>query len=1425
MKPLYSKASIQTKIKAALKDRPFDINHYFFLSREIWFQLAEELLRFDNDTHLEITEEDAIRYQNNLSGNDSITLKRSLEELRRDAKTHGGQVYTPLENIQAIIGWEQPQYLTLHLLFLLHEYLRYVHRVNMGQAETKSDIKHDADLIDFLLQEITTTVNAYLLLDYGAQIDFNDPEKSQQQIEVCANTIVAYTHADDQMLPGEELVFACGVPKAHAIYLSLKKIEQHVYVMRIDNAGAGSETSELFANGTVPLPRVQGIESDGISFQDVVVSANQWRVQFKDEAAFKSILIDYLRLIYGIYQEKLKPEQLNNSEFVANKIAQLQRPVEILEKLQNPLIAQEKKVINDYPAFPKQSPHNCVSHGFMMGSRMRLYVRLVHDTDKQKAIFNHLKSQENSFANMRDKIRHEGHRNREIYLAYPPYANALEDEKKRWAEQVPPSITPPISLEYINAIKNYYRNQQGYLKLLINPNWYLPISSGFISLSDNESKTSILKPCDLLKSKRVLIMAEPGKGKSTFCQYIAHEWACDYHLSSEKGEELGSQLVGKNAFKFIFWINLAHLLKDEKVLQAQISIQEIAAQYIADSIFDETVINHVSIEEWVKVFLQVHNDSLFICDGLDEIIEGLSSIRINNKVYKLFLYFLNQPNVILTTRFEGKYWLSETRRVNKFDQQVTLTGFSAVGVKKYVSALISHRNLNDKDAVSEKNKIDKQTLVYNQIASEPNLREICETPLFCELVCSILVDNIDEFDNITNNISELYKRMEAYLYKHYFRKHDNLERALIKHKGNKIEWILIHPDIVPARASIQNIAWQAIHNLHSKAEINGQNIETWIKDNIKVDSSTKLKNSDEEALNIFGQIMERLTLIRDKTKKNEEGYFLNNYEFLHASLQEMCAGNFLANAIIKRSKTCNWKVFLRKSRYDVWYEMTLRFCVGYLATLKDKKYLIEYFDCINHPNGLDVFGNHQIHLLAFSLNECAHLKEISKGEMLYVFWDKVINCLKTDSTDNLKGIEKYSNLLTHSQDILFKKAKTEKNSYLLNLLSYIPDVTKERFSAIIELIGDIGCLSLRSSSLKRLLNKMRLSDSNLQYLIGLLKNKTVDQDNWFWFQKSQKHLAKALASTNYSTENQFNQLLAAINDSTFLVSRTLGKALASRIDLNAEQISKLINIDKSIQYHIRNRMAKNEALLKIINFDDVLRLLKDKSINEENISRIIKTLMYRQDLNLNAYQSILDSFFVKQTKISDINDNASIILNHIAQYIQPTDHDLLTYLINKLCDKNIDITIRADAIQCLSERSDLELKHYLSFINVLTEEYYNKEFKARLVKTYYDNGQLTEDSFNQILIFASAGKLFPDAEMIIGDALVMGDNLQVNRYTELLKYLSLNLINSESELQAWVAYKLASKPILMMDQELFDKWISILQNPLTSDKVLREVSY
>ncbi len=474
-----------------------------------------------------------------------------------------------------------------------------------------------------------------------------------------------------------------------------------------------------------------------------------------------------------------------------------------------------------------------------------------------------------------------------------------------------PAKSFPIKQSYINLAIVTAKEQHEKEKQLHNVHQPDTIMSTFEEIYGMKTAidiNDIFKTCKN-KKKQVLVFGRAGIGKSTFCRYVAYQWATGAYWSE---------------YELLILIPLRHLTTDRYP-----PLPPGKSYSLVDLVKREVLSLNLSEKEDKLLIAQFDaKKTLWILDGYDEIVQNVPA-----HLKCLFEQLLKTPHHILTSR--------PYLNTLSYDVQMEITGFTDENIEEYVQQFFNQM----KDELD--NTIDKNQTLLKYLQSNRSIWGVAHIPVDLELICSVW-SNEDSFETKDLTITSLYSTMTEWLCRRYLTSTKKQSRDLSNDEINQYcekelafleglafyamesNTIIIRPSLLKKALDEANVSFQDyphVLNLGILKSFNKQGIGT-------------------------------------KIETNKDHYFI------HLSFQEYFTARYLINAL-KGCSTEKAVEFIKYQKYNQRYTLVFTFMSGLLAESDLESYSNIFWDVILREP-LDLVGIRHIELVVFCLEAVAN---------------------------------------------------------------------------------------------------------------------------------------------------------------------------------------------------------------------------------------------------------------------------------------------------------------------------------------------------------------------------------------------------------------------------------------------------------------------
>lgn len=308
--------------------------------------------------------------------------------------------------------------------------------------------------------------------------------------------------------------------------------------------------------------------------------------------------------------------------------------------------------------------------------------------------------------------------------------------------------------------------------------------------------------------------------------------------------------------------------------------------------------------------LIAQNKVVFLLDGNDE----LPAKHSLNAALK-YLFNSTLATVIITTRSYGLADLPDRTRI------VEITGFTKENIERFIRQFFLDRFTPLEADI-------KAQQITTGLDGRANIMAIAHIPINLALICSIVEDNVLNWGSF--NKTELYIQFVHGLLKRLAKKE---EKKLITHRMRETQY---------------NNALTIMRDL----AFNG------MRTNKNIFSEKELPEIDNALLEQLAGLGIRLSGKID----------FPSFHFLHLTLQEYFAGEYLALSLLEPEKSEDAKKWIFDHRFDPKIQNVLWFVAGLLSHKKEKQALKEFIVLLEQEPK-DLIGSYQMALVTRAIEE------------------------------------------------------------------------------------------------------------------------------------------------------------------------------------------------------------------------------------------------------------------------------------------------------------------------------------------------------------------------------------------------------------------------------------------------------------------------
>jgi HEAT repeat protein len=465
-----------------------------------------------------------------------------------------------------------------------------------------------------------------------------------------------------------------------------------------------------------------------------------------------------------------------------------------------------------------------------------------------------------------------------------------------------PAKSFPIEQSYINLAIVKAKDQYEKEKQLGNAGHNNDIMGSFEEIYGMKTAIDVKNIFDTLKNeeKQVLVFGRAGIGKSTFCRYVAYQWATGSYWSQYK---------------------LLALIPLRRLTPNRYPILPPGQNYSLIDLIKKEVFPY-DLSENDERLLKKQFDAkktLWILDGYDEIIQNVPP-----HLECLFEQLLKTPHHILTSR--------PYSNALSYNVQMEITGFTDENIEEYMQQFFNQM----KDELDNAT-IKSQTLL-KFLKSNRSIWGVAHIPVNLELICS-LWSNEDWSETTHLTITTLYSMMIECLCRRYLRTQDN---QILQLSEDEIDQCC-----QKELAFLASLAFNAMEN--NTIIIRPSSLKKALKE-----AQVSLKEHPH-ILNIGILKSFNKQGIGNQIQMNKDHYFV------HLSFQEYFAARYLTSAL-KGCSPEKAIEFIKHQKYNQRYALVFSFASGILSK-NDTEFGIHIFWNTILGEPLDLVGVRHIQLV------------------------------------------------------------------------------------------------------------------------------------------------------------------------------------------------------------------------------------------------------------------------------------------------------------------------------------------------------------------------------------------------------------------------------------------------------------------------------
>jgi len=642
----------------------------------------------------------------------------------------------------------------------------------------------------------------------------------------------------------------------------------------------------------------------------------------------------------------------------------------------------------------------------------------------------------------------------------------------------------------------------------------------------------ILKSCKT-ENKQVLVFGRAGIGKSTFCRYIAYQWARGSFLSE---------------YELVALIPLRHLTIHRYPDNRTYSLMDLVKREVFSLELGET-----ESDTFKKLFYA--KKTLWILDGYDEIVQSIPET-----LEYLLEQLLKTPHHILTSR----------PYLNTLSYKVTMeiTGFTDKNIEQYIDQFFSPTEHQPE------NEIIKKTKLLEFLKSKRSICGIAHIPVNLELICSVWSNrNLSETQNLT--MTTLYREITDWLCRRYL----ILQSPKIQTLSEKKLYEYCHKEVT----FLETLAFHAMKD--NTIIIQPRLLNKIIEEN-QIDSE-----EDYPKVLKIG-----LLKSFHKQKIGTQVELKKDHYFIHLSFQEYFAARYLVRMLNEQSIN-EAKEFINRQKYNQRYTLVFNFMSGLISETHSLptrqmfwniilgepldmvgiRHMQLIISCMEAASDITTVPNH--YKLLNWISDCIHHYILQPSEIIS---NHILQHLKT--AESVTNHEIILNilipLLQHSEpNIQTQTLHVLGHLSISNQLDKITSLIADSFSHQDKNVRRSACEVLRSMGEKAATNEV----------ISKLASALGDQDEW-----NRMSVCQALGNMGEkaATNEVIKKLVSALGDQTYSVRMSACAALGNMGEKAAtnEVIEKVVSALGDQSEWVRRsackalgKMGEKEATNEVIN--------------------------------------------------------------------------------------------------------------------------------------------------------------------------------------------------------------------------------------------------
>lgn len=730
----------------------------------------------------------------------------------------------------------------------------------------------------------------------------------------------------------------------------------------------------------------------------------------------------------------------------------------------------------------------------------------------------------------------------------------------------------------------------------------------FSEIEDNEKKAS-----------KILILGEPGVGKTILTYQMAYRWAIG---------NLGS------TFDFILHITLSSIKGFNDQSNTTAITNEHLAKFIIDSYLsmghDLNIGGNTS-----KILTKIFNDTqikiLFILDGYDEVVNQTNSFQ-----KSLLKKILAKKYVIISSR---PHFIQQL----KVDKTFINVGFKIEVIPIYIQKYLES-NSNVLNSFMDLMKLEKSIALLSK------------NPLCLQLICD-LYDNFQQ-SKVLSSLVNIYAQLNIKLLRRYYE---------LNEPGST--------NIVSDQEILSNAKYDEIYYFLNKLAFTNFTKNNYIFElNKSIDDLSTLKGKDRKQF-ILKIIQSGFIkpLSQDYFKDNE----LNkSFKFLHLTIQEFYVSQYIISCLMDDKKTAINEKFgevnsvVKQNRANLIYINVFRFVIGTLAKDTQITVLSKFLNLIFSEE--NDFNLYRLMIWVSCINEIKVHKDIlNESSVIRAIYlcvcnlDSIFKFSNNDKKYKYKINELMSFISQHTAFVQIDIIEEKIIDYFTNNLNF----------GIIELFFSQRphkfCQIFRQKISKDL---NILSDGQITYILSISIDYLTDQE----IEQLWKITESRILSNNY--DNSRYSIFKSLSIFSQYIPEKVFEFLKDEFTENKEN-SRFFGFDPSIEGGIiLGRLVDKLGIERI--FDFIAFLFTSQHEMEKyakaSIVKIVtqKLKQYRDHLNDKLITEIVNiGFYAHKDKLIKTKEYGHKIFILLSKNYLDSLYSILFNLIKEEDKENIDICL------------------------------------------------------------------------------------------------------------------------------------------------------